>query len=109
MELWELVANGSYFMSLDTTHTGAENLPGGLHAVTGSTGNDAVVAASAWALRQFSNSCGVMKVKENLVEGLEAIEIRVSVIILPWFLGISWLQPGAGTCLDQSHCVVVDA
>jgi hypothetical protein len=64
VESWELVANGSIFLSLDTA--GAENLRGGVHAVTGSTGNDAVVAASARTLRQFSNSCGVMKAKENL-------------------------------------------
>jgi hypothetical protein len=86
----EIMGAGSQW-SLDTTPgpTGAENLRGGLHAVTGSTGNDAVVADSARALRQFSNSCGVMKVKENLGE---AIRIRVSVIILSWFLGISWLE-----------------
>jgi hypothetical protein len=31
VESWELVTNGSFFLSLDTTHTGAENLLGGLH------------------------------------------------------------------------------
>ncbi len=74
VESWERVANGSFFLSLDTTPTltvtltVAENLRGGLHAVTGSTGNDAVVVATARAVRHFSYSCGVMKlqVKENL-------------------------------------------
>jgi hypothetical protein len=67
VESWERVANGSFFLSLDTTPTltvtltVAENLRGGLHAVTGSTGNDAVLAASARAVRHFSYSCGVMK------------------------------------------------
>ena len=74
VESWELVANGSFFLSLDTTPTGPENLrgahDGGLHAVTGSTGNAAVVAASARAVLQFSYSCGVMKVKENLGEAI---------------------------------------
>jgi hypothetical protein len=68
MESW--VANDSnFFLSLDTTPTGAENLQGGLHAVT-VTGNAAVVAASALALLQSSNSCGVMKVKEKLGEAI---------------------------------------
>ncbi len=35
-----LVANGSLFLSLDTTPTGAETLRGVLHAVTGSTAYD---------------------------------------------------------------------
>ena len=63
-------ANGSFFLSLDTAPTGAENLRGGLHAVTGSTGNDTVVAASARAVRQFSYSSGVIKVKQNLDEAI---------------------------------------
>jgi hypothetical protein len=70
VEPWKLVANYFFFLSVDTTPTGAENLRGGLHAMTGSTGNDAVVAASAWAVRQFSYSSGVMKVKENLGEAI---------------------------------------
>ncbi len=52
------------FLSLDTTPTGAENLRGGLHVVP-VTGNDAVAAAPSLALRQFSNSSGVTKIKEN--------------------------------------------
>jgi hypothetical protein len=32
VESCDLVANGSFFLSLDTTPTGAENLRGGLHA-----------------------------------------------------------------------------
>jgi hypothetical protein len=58
-----------FFLGLDTTTTGAENLLGGLHAAP-VTGNDAVVAASALALRQFSNSCGVTKVKEKLGDAI---------------------------------------
>ncbi len=53
------------------------------------TGNDAVVAATALALWQFSNSCGVMKVKEIFGE---AIRIQVSVTPLSWSLGICWLE-----------------
>ena len=61
VESWLVVANDSlFFLSLDTTPTGAENLRGGL------PGNAAVVAATALALRRSSNSYGVMKVKENL-------------------------------------------
>jgi hypothetical protein len=37
-----------FFLSLDTTPTGAENLRGGLHAAP-VTGNDAVVAAPSLA------------------------------------------------------------
>jgi hypothetical protein len=77
-----------FFLSLDTTPTGAENLRGGLHAAP-VTDNDAVVAAPALAIGQFSNSSGVTKIKEYLGE---AISIRVSIILLPWFLGISWLE-----------------
>ncbi len=58
-----------FFLSLDTTPTGAENLRGGLHAAP-VTGNDAVVAATALALRRFSNSCGVTEIKENLGEAI---------------------------------------
>ncbi len=103
VESWELVANGTFFLSLDTTPTGAETLRGGLNAVTGSTGNDAVVAASARALRQFSNSCGAMKVKKIWARPFESG---------PSFGNNSALVPGdklagAGTCLDQSDCVFV--
>jgi hypothetical protein len=70
VESWELVAITSpWFLFLDLGHhTYWENLTGGWHAVTGSTGNDAGVAASARAMRQFSYSFEVMKVKENLGE-----------------------------------------
>ncbi len=78
-----------FFLSLDTTPTGAENLRGGLHAAAPVTGNDSVAAAPSLALRQFSNSSGVTKIKENLGE---AICIRGSIIFLPWFLEISWLE-----------------
>jgi hypothetical protein len=49
---------------LDTTPTGAENLQGGL------PGNAAVGKVTALALQWFSNSCGVMKVKENMGESI---------------------------------------
>ncbi len=77
-----------FFLSLDTTPTGAENLRGGLHAAP-LTGNDAVVAAPSLAFRILSNSSKVTKIKENLGE---AISIRVSMILLPLSLGISWLE-----------------
>ncbi len=80
VESWELIANDSFFfLSLDTTPTGAENLRGGVHAAP-VTGNDAVVAAPSLALLQFSNSSGVTKIKENLSQ---ATSIRVSIILLP--------------------------
>jgi hypothetical protein len=58
-----------FFWSLDTTPSGAENLRGGLHAVTG---NDAVVAARALssAFWQFSYSSGVTTIKEKLCEAI---------------------------------------
>jgi hypothetical protein len=89
-ESWELIAKYSFFfLSLDNTATGAENLRGGLHAAP-VTGNDAVVAAPSLALRQFLNSSGVTKIKENLDE---EICFRVSsIILLPWFLVISCLE-----------------
>jgi hypothetical protein len=97
---WELEANGSIFLSLDTTPTGAEHSQGGLHAVAGSTDNDAVVAASARALQQFSNSCGVLKVKENLGKAI-SVSFSNNIALVP----LDKLA-GAETCLDQSHCVV---
>jgi hypothetical protein len=58
-----------FFFGLDTTPTGAENLRGGLHAAP-VTGNGAVVAASALALQQFSNSSGVTKINKKLGEAI---------------------------------------
>ncbi len=58
-----------FFLSLDTTPTGAEYLRGGLHAAP-VTGNDAVLAAPSLALQWFSNSSGVTKTKENLGEAI---------------------------------------
>ncbi len=82
VELWELVANDSFFfLSLDITPTGA--------VTRGLSGNAAVVAATGLALRRSSNSCWAMKVKENLGE---AIWIRVSATILPW--NLAWILVG---------------
>ncbi len=49
MNYWLVANNSFFFLSLDTTPTGAENLRGGLHAAL-VTGNDGVVATSALAL-----------------------------------------------------------
>ncbi len=84
VESWVLVANGSFFLSLDTTPTGAENLRWGLHAVTGSTGNDTVVAATARALRQFSNSFGAMKVKRKFGRGHLNPSFGYKIALVPW-------------------------
>jgi hypothetical protein len=102
VESWELVANVSFFLSLDSTPTGAENLRGGLHAVTGSTGYDAVVAASARAVRQFSNSCGVMEVKRKIGRGNLDPSFGNNIALVPWDK-----LAGDGTCLDQSICMFV--
>jgi hypothetical protein len=73
---WELLANDLFvFLSLDISPTGAENLRGGLHAAP-VTGNDAVVAASVLALRQFSNSSGVTYIKEIWARPVESKFIK---------------------------------
>jgi hypothetical protein len=65
----EIMAAGSHRLSIFEFghHTCWSQKPTrGLHAVTGSTGNEALVAASARAVRKFSYFCRIMKVKENL-------------------------------------------
>ena len=46
--------------------------------------NDAVVAASARAVRQFSYSCGAMKVKENLGEANQNRGSVNNIALVPW-------------------------
>ncbi len=105
VESWELVANGSFFLSLDTTpagpcSTGAENLRGGLHAVTGSTGNDACgLSAGRAAVLEFLWSD---ESKRKFGRGHLNPSFGNDIALVPWDR-----LAGAGTCLDQSHCVVV--